>query len=57
MSLFACGGTSTKGCVGMNERLGWRGWLTVVVVLPWPQVGDWEDDVERVGGRKDRREA
>ena len=53
MSLFACGGTSTKGCVGMNERLGWRGWLTVVVVLPWPQVGDWEDDVERVGGRKD----
>ena len=57
MSSFACGGRSTKGCVGMNERLGWRGWLTVVVVLPWPQVGDWEDDVERVGGRKDRWKA
>ena len=38
-----------EGKVGM-ERM-------VVVVLPWPEVGDWEDDVERVGGRKDRREA
>ena len=27
MSSFACGDRSTKGCVGMNERLGWRGWL------------------------------
>ena len=27
MSSFACGGRSTKGCVGMKERLGWRGWL------------------------------
>ena len=33
-----------EGKVGM-ERM-------VVVVLPWPEVGDWEDDVERVGGRK-----
>ena len=27
MSSFACGGRSTKGCVGKKERLGWRGWL------------------------------
>ena len=26
MSSFACGGRSTKGCVGKKERLGWRGW-------------------------------
>ena len=36
-----------EGKVGMER----------IFVLPWPEVGGWEDDVERVGGRKDRREA
>ena len=37
-----------KRLCGDEEKVG----MERMVVLPWPEVGDWEDDVERVGGRK-----
>ena len=42
-----------KRLCGDEEKVG----MERMVVLPWPEVGDWEDDVERVGGRKDRWKA